>query len=92
MYAEDVDFCAALRARGRSVLFSPVATVVHRRGRSRQAAPAATQAAYRRSQIAFYAKHHPGWHPWLERYLRARGEWPGPAPSERHPGAGPARP
>ncbi len=39
MYAEDVDFCAALRARGRQILFSPAAEIMHVRGASRRAAP-----------------------------------------------------
>jgi GT2 family glycosyltransferase len=76
MYAEDVDFCAALRGRGRRVLFTPEAQIVHRRGGSRRGAPAATAVAYRRSQIAFYAKHHPRWSRLLELYLRAKGAWP----------------
>jgi N-acetylglucosaminyl-diphospho-decaprenol L-rhamnosyltransferase len=74
MYAEDVDFCAAIRARGRRVLFTPEVEVMHLRGRSAASAPAATNRAYRRSQIAFYAKHHPRWLPLLRLYLRARGE------------------
>jgi hypothetical protein len=73
MYTEDVDFCAALRARGRRVLFTPAAEVVHLRGRSGQSAPAATASLYRRSQVAFYEKHHPGWAPWLKAYLSVRG-------------------
>lgn len=76
MYAEDVDFCASVRALGRKVLFTPAAEVVHLRGRSRAAAPAATTAAYRRSQVAYYEKHLPGWAPWLRRYLAWRGHWP----------------
>ncbi len=76
MYTEDVDFCAAVRARGRRVLFTPEAQIVHLRGRSRQAAPRATEAAYRRSQLAFYEKHHPGWAPLLRIYLRIRGRLP----------------
>jgi len=59
MYTEDVDFCAALRGRGRRVLFTPAVEVVHLRGRSAATAPAATRAAYRRSHLAFYQKHHP---------------------------------
>ena len=59
MYTEDVDFCAALRARGRRVLFTPAAEVVHLRGRSAATAPQATRAAYLRSHLAFYRKHHP---------------------------------
>jgi GT2 family glycosyltransferase len=73
MYAEDVDFCAAIRARGRRVFFTPDVEVVHLRGRSAASAPAATHAAYRRSQIAFYEKHHPRWAPFLRLYLRLRG-------------------
>ena len=76
MYAEDVDFCAAIRTRGRRVLFTPAAEVVHLRGQSRATASAATEAAYRRSQIAFYEKHHPAWAPWLRRYLKLRGKLP----------------
>jgi len=73
MYTEDVDFCAAIRARGRRILFTPSVEVVHLRGRSAATAPAETSAAYRRSQIAFYEKHHPFWAPLLRLYLRLRG-------------------
>jgi GT2 family glycosyltransferase len=73
MYTEDVDFCAAIRARGRRVLFAADVEVQHLRGRSVAAAPAATGQAYRRSQIAFYEKHHPFWAPLLRAYLWLRG-------------------
>ncbi len=73
MYTEDVDFCAAIRARGRRVLFAPDAEIVHQRGRSAASAPGATAAAYERSRLAFYNKHHPGWTPLLRAYLRLRG-------------------
>jgi hypothetical protein len=73
MYLEDVDFCAALRARGRRILFVPDVGITHLRGRSRQAAPAATNRAYRDSHRAFYAKHHPWWAPLLDAYLRLKG-------------------
>jgi GT2 family glycosyltransferase len=73
MYAEDVDFCAAIRKRGRRVLFFPDVEVVHLGGSSRAAAPEATARAYRRSQLAFYEKHHPAWAPVLRLYLRLRG-------------------
>ncbi len=76
MYAEDVDFCAALRARGRAVIFDPVVEVRHRRGRSRRSAADATARAYRRSQLAFYAKHHPTWYRVLAWYLRIRRALP----------------
>ena len=71
-----IDFCAAIRARGRRILFAPEVEIVHLRGRSASSAPAATQAAYRRSQMAFYEKHHPAWAPFLRFYLRIRGELP----------------
>jgi hypothetical protein len=73
MYTEDVDFCAALRARGRRILFTPEAEIVHLRGRSAASAPAATRAAYRRSHLAFYEKHHPAVAPFLRLYHRVRG-------------------
>jgi GT2 family glycosyltransferase len=70
MYVEDVDFCAALRARGRRVLFTPDVEIVHLRGRSAATAPAATRAAYERSHLAFYQKHHPLLAPLLRLYRR----------------------
>ena len=72
MYAEDVDFCAAIRARGRRILFTPEVEIVHLRGRSAATAPDDTYGAYRQSQVAFYRKHHPGWAPVLELYLKLR--------------------
>ena len=76
IYAEDVDFCAAVRARGHKVRFTPAAEVVHHRGRSVATNRPLVNAAYRRSQVAFYEKHHPGWAPWLKAYLRLRGKLP----------------
>jgi len=76
MYAEDVDLCAAVRAHGRSVLFTADPQVVHLRGRSALSAPEKTRDAYRRSQLAFYAKHHPGWVPFLKAYLKILGRLP----------------
>ena len=77
LYTEDVDFCAAVRSLGRTVRFTPAAEIVHLRGRSRRHNPGAASAAYRRSHLAFYAKHHPGWHRVLRWYLRLKGELPG---------------
>ena len=76
LYTEDVDFCAAIRGRGRKVLFTPAATITHLRGRSRATVPGAMNAAYRRSQLAFYEKHHPRWAPLLRMYLRLKGQAP----------------
>jgi GT2 family glycosyltransferase len=69
MYTEDIDFCASIRARGRRVLFTPRAEVVHLRGRSAASDPAATRQAYHRSHLAFYEKHHPGWAPLMKLYV-----------------------
>jgi GT2 family glycosyltransferase len=67
-----VDLCVRLRARGRKVLFVPEAEIVHLRGTSARRNPA-TEALRRRSQVAYYEKHHPRWAPVLKAYLRARG-------------------
>ncbi len=72
LYTEDADFCAAIRARGRRVLFAPSATVTHLRGRSRATAPAQMNVAYRRSHLAFYEKHYPGWAPILRALPQAQ--------------------
>jgi GT2 family glycosyltransferase len=80
LYTEDVDFCASMRQRGRRILFTPAAEVVHLRGRSGASAPGARNAAYRRSHLAFYEKHHPRWAPLLRAYLRLRGQGGGLAP------------
>jgi len=74
LYTEDVDFCHAIRRLGRTVVFTPAATITHLRGRSRASMPEASRQAYRRSHIAFYEKHHPLWAPVLKTYLRLRGE------------------
>jgi N-acetylglucosaminyl-diphospho-decaprenol L-rhamnosyltransferase len=76
MYLEDADFCAAVRARGRRVLFTPAATITHLRGQARGSAPALVERGYRRSQLAFYRKHHPRWAPALWLYLAVRGRLP----------------
>ncbi|NOT43925.1 MAG: glycosyltransferase family 2 protein [Acidobacteria bacterium] len=76
MYTEDVDFCARLRAAGYQVRFDPSSEVVHLRGRSAASAPSATAAAYRRSHLQFYARHHPRWVPVLRAYLKVRGQLP----------------
>ena len=72
MYTEDVDLCASFRARGRLVLFDATVMVTHRRGQSAATNPQ-TNALRRRSQIAYYEKHHPGWVPLLRAYLKMTG-------------------
>ena len=73
LYLEDVDLCASIRSRGRRILFVADVEVVHRRGAS--ADPAAREAAYRHSYLAFYQKHHPRWAPLVRAYTKlvARG-------------------
>jgi GT2 family glycosyltransferase len=73
LYEEDVDLCAALRARGGRVLFTPRAEVVHTRGRSVAEAGSAAASLYDRSHLAFYEKHRPGWAPVLRLWLGVRG-------------------
>jgi GT2 family glycosyltransferase len=73
MYTEDVDFCAAVRARGRQVLFTPAVEIIHLRGRSAATASAATRGAYERSHLAFYQKHQPLMVPLLRLYRLVRG-------------------
>jgi len=70
MYEEDVDFCAALRARGGRILFTPAASVVHARGGSRAGA-AGRPAEYDRSHVRFYEKHLPQWAWVLRLFQRA---------------------
>jgi GT2 family glycosyltransferase len=76
LYTEDVDFCASIRAAGWTVLFTPVCEIVHLRGRSRATAARQSNAAYRRSHLAFYGKHHPRIVPLLRAYLRLKGQLP----------------
>jgi len=76
LYTEDVDFCASVRAQGWKVLFTPVAEIVHLRGRSRATASGQATIAYRRSHLAFYEKHHPRLAPLLRAYLRLKNEHP----------------
>ena len=76
LYTEDVDFCASVRAHGWKVLFTPASEIVHLRGRARATVPRQANAAYRRSHLAFYEKHHPRLVPLLRLYLRLKGEWP----------------
>jgi GT2 family glycosyltransferase len=73
MYTEDVDLCLQLRRRGRTIRFVPEAEVVHLRGQSAGWNPR-TEQLRRRSQLAYYAKHHPAWLPLLRVYLRLTGK------------------
>jgi hypothetical protein len=76
LYAEDVDLCARVRSAGHRVAFVPAAVIRHARGASRATARDAADAHYRRSQVAFYEKHHPRWAPLLRGYLMVKGALP----------------
>lgn len=76
LYTEDVDLCARVRGTGHRVAFVPDAVVRHTRGASRAGVPAAADAQYRRSHVAFYEKHHPTWAPLLRAYLKLKGSLP----------------
>jgi N-acetylglucosaminyl-diphospho-decaprenol L-rhamnosyltransferase len=71
MYEEDVDFCAALRQRGGTIVYTPAAEVVHLRGRSTAGQRHSTH--YDRSHLAFYQKHRPAWASILRFWLQLRG-------------------
>ena len=70
MYEEDVDFCAALRAQGGRILFTPAVEITHIRGRSPSSSG---RQHYDRSHLAFYEKHRPGWAPVLRLWQRLLG-------------------
>ena len=76
LYTEDVDLCARVRSAGHRVAFVPSAVVRHTRGASRATARDAAETHYRRSQVAFYEKHHPRWAPLLRGYLMLKGALP----------------
>ena len=76
LYIEDVDLCARVRSAGHRVSFVPEAVVRHARGASRATARDAADRHYRRSQVAFYEKHHPRWAPLLRGYLMLKGALP----------------
>jgi len=73
LYEEDVDFCAALRAGGGRILFTPRPRVVHLRGRSVRRSGQVPTRHYDRSHLAFYEKHRPGWAAVLRWWMRVRG-------------------
>ncbi len=73
LYEEDVDFCAALRAGGGTILFTPGARIVHLRGRSVRRSGTAPTGHYDLSHLAFYEKHCPRWAPALRWWLQVRG-------------------
>jgi GT2 family glycosyltransferase len=82
MYCEDVDFCAAIRARGGRVYFTPATEVIHLRGRSVSTNRKVVDMAYWSAHLAFYQKHLPAWTPILRLYLALQGKLP-PKPADK---------
>ena len=76
LYTEDVDLCARVRSAGHRVAFVPSAVIQHTRGASRATTRDAAELHYRRSQVAFYEKHHPRWARLLRGYLMLKGALP----------------
>jgi N-acetylglucosaminyl-diphospho-decaprenol L-rhamnosyltransferase len=58
LYAEDVDLCRRLRSAGWRLRYVADAVVEHERSVSWRKDPLHVALAYRRSQMAFYRKHH----------------------------------
>lgn len=58
LYEEDADLCLRVRAAGWRVVFTPTTEVVHRLGRSMEAAPGPAALAYHRSHVLYYRKHN----------------------------------
>jgi GT2 family glycosyltransferase len=73
LYMEDVDFCDAIRARGRRIRFEPSIEIVHLRGRSGSTTGGAAPRAWHVSHLAYYRKRLPRWAPLLALYQTLRG-------------------
>ena len=58
LYEEDVDLCVRARKAGARVVFTPLARVIHRLGRSMEQAATRARAEYDRSHVHFYRKHN----------------------------------
>lgn len=72
LYAEDVDLSLRLRRAGWELRFVPAARARHVGGGSGHPDPEAVERAWRASQAAYYAKHHPRSLPLLKAWVRLR--------------------
>lgn len=79
MYFEDKDICLRVWNEGHTVVYDPTVSVIHLKGGSSSSeSPDSIRQIYRRSQMAYYAKHRPGAEQLLLRaYLGLIGERPG---------------
>lgn len=70
MYAEEMDLCRRVKARGGRVLYVPSAHVVHYEGRSSEQAVAARHVHFNMSKVRYWRKWFgPRWSEALRRYL-----------------------
>jgi GT2 family glycosyltransferase len=61
MYAEEVDWCYAMRAKGWQVWYQPTARVVHLGSGSSRRRSTQRETDLYRSRITFFRKHYSGW-------------------------------
>ena len=61
MYAEEVDWCYAMRAKGWQVWYQPAARVVHLGSGSSRRRSTQRETDLYRSRITFFRKHYGGW-------------------------------
>jgi N-acetylglucosaminyl-diphospho-decaprenol L-rhamnosyltransferase len=65
MYAEEVDWCYAMREKGWQVWYQPAAKVIHLGGGSSQKRRTQREADLYRSRVRFFRKHYGGRAAWL---------------------------
>jgi hypothetical protein len=58
IYFEDIDLCRRIRESGWEVIVRPEVAVIHHRGEAMKKEKYASMLHYRRSQLAFWSKHH----------------------------------
>jgi N-acetylglucosaminyl-diphospho-decaprenol L-rhamnosyltransferase len=61
LYFEDTDLCRRLRARGGRVFVHPGFAARHERGASARGREVYAQAAYRSSELRYFARYRPAW-------------------------------
>ena len=72
LYAEDIDFCMSVRARGWRVVYYPEAVVTHRKGASSRQSRLVANREFHRSMALFHQKHFaPGLPGWANAAIRA---------------------
>lgn len=64
LYAEDIDFCMAVKGAGYRVVYYPEAVVVHHKGASSRQARRAANREFHRAMVLFHDKHFAAATPW----------------------------